>query len=120
MKNTQISDNIKFIHEEEHQVHAIECDFKQKWKPSSILQHLTEAAGVHAEKLGVGFDYLLSRNLYWVHSRMKLRFHGFPSAGDAVHVRTWPRTILRRLLYIRDFEVFAESGRSSSLPPLPG
>lgn len=105
-----MTNKIEHIHQEELRINAIECDFKREWKPSSILQHLTEAAGIHAEKLGVGFDYMLAHNLYWVHSRMKLRFFSIPQAGTIVRIRTWPRTILRKLLYIRDFEVFSDSG----------
>jgi acyl-ACP thioesterase len=105
-----MTNDIKIIHQEELRIHAIECDFKRQWKPSSILQHLTEVAGIHAELLGVGFDFMYAQNLFWVHSRMRLKFIHLPRAGDQVTIRTWPKTILRRLLYIRDFEVLGEIG----------
>jgi medium-chain acyl-[acyl-carrier-protein] hydrolase len=99
------------IHTETFSVPAIECDFNREWKPSAILLHLTEIAGTHAALLGVGFDEMLTRNLFWIHSRMRLKFTGYPHAGEQVTVRTWPRTIYRRLLYLRDFEVLNEAGQ---------
>jgi medium-chain acyl-[acyl-carrier-protein] hydrolase len=104
-------DQPEIILEESLRIHPIECDFNQEWKPAAIMQHLTEIAGTHAALLGVGFDLMLSHNLYWIHSRMKIKYFGYPRAGDLVTVRTWPKTIYRRLLYIRDFEVLSGNGQ---------
>lgn len=98
------------IHTETFTIHPIECDFNQQWKPSAIIQHLTDIAGLHAAELGVGFDDMLAQNLYWVHSRMKVIFLNRPHSNQHITIRTWPRTIYRRLLYIRDFEVLDDSG----------
>jgi medium-chain acyl-[acyl-carrier-protein] hydrolase len=106
-----MTDESEIIHEESIRIHPIECDFNQEWKPAAIMQHLTEIAGTHAALLGVGFDMMLSHNLYWVHSRIKIKFLGFPRASDLVTIRTWPKTIYRRLLYIRDFEILAGDGQ---------
>jgi acyl-ACP thioesterase len=106
-----MTNEIKIIHEQEIRINPIECDFKQEWKPTAIFQHLTEAAGIHASKLGVGFDFMYAQNLFWVHSRMKIKFLNFPHAGDTVLIRTWPKTIHRKLLYIRDFEVLDMDGQ---------
>jgi medium-chain acyl-[acyl-carrier-protein] hydrolase len=106
-----MTDQPDIILEESLRIHPIECDFNQEWKPAAIMQHLTEIAGTHAALLGVGFDSMLSNNLYWVHSRMKIKFLAIPRAGDLITVCTWPKTIYRRLLYIRDFEVLAVDGQ---------
>lgn len=98
------------IYENTHRVKAFECDFGQRWKPAAFFQHLTEAAGVHAENLGFGFDAMLERNLFWVHSRMKIQFFEFPKVSDVVTIRTWPKTIQQKLFYIRDFEVLNAAG----------
>jgi acyl-ACP thioesterase len=108
-----MTDKSEIILEESLRIHPIECDFNQEWKPAAIMQHLTEIAGTHAALLGVGFDMMLSNNLYWIHSRMKIKFFSLPRAGDLVIMRTWPKTIYRRLLYIRDFEVL--SGNNQKL-----
>ncbi len=99
------------IYYETFQINAIECDFNQALKPAILFQHLTESAVVHATQLGVGFDAMIAQNLVWVHSRMKIKFYGFPRVGDTIAIRTWPRTIRRRLVYIRDFEVLDAGGQ---------
>lgn len=98
------------LYRESIRINAYECDFNHKWKPAAFFQRLTEAAGVHAARLGVGFDEMLARDLYWVHSRMKIKFFRFPEAGDEVTIVTWPKTIQQKLFFIRDFEVIDSSG----------
>lgn len=98
------------IFEKNERVNGFECDFDGLWKPAAIFQHLTEAASQHAEKLGFGFNDMLARNLYWVHSRMKIKFFDFPRLGDTVTLRTWPKTIHQKLFFIRDFEVLRDDG----------
>lgn len=98
------------IYEETIRINAFECDVNQKLKPAAFFQHLTEAAGIHATRLGVGFDAMLDQNLFWVHSRMKIQFYGFPRVGDNILIRTWPKTIQQKLFYIRDFQMLDADG----------
>ena len=91
-------------------INAFECDFLGRWKPAAYFQHLSETAGRHAEQLGVGFEMMVAQNLFWVHSRMKIKFFGSPMAGDTITIRTWPKTIQQKLFYIRDFEVLDANG----------
>ena len=92
------------------QVNTFDCDINHRWKPAAFFQHLTEAAGNHATLLGCGFQDMLAQNLHWVHSRMKIKFFGFPTGGDQITIRTWPKTIQQKLFYIRDFEVLDANG----------
>ncbi len=100
----------EIIYEKTFRIHTFECDFNRRWKPAAFFQHLSEAAGAHAARLGWGFDAMLSQNLFWVHSRMKIKFHRFPYAGDEITIRTWPKTIQQKLFYIRDFEIVDTTG----------
>jgi acyl-ACP thioesterase len=93
------------LYEETVRINAFECDINRELKPAAFFQHLTEAAVIHAGILGVGFKEMLARNLYWVHSRMKIKFYSFPGPGEIVTLRTWPKTIQQKLFFIRDFEV---------------
>jgi acyl-ACP thioesterase len=98
------------IYQETVRINSYECDLNQAFKPAAFFQRLTEAAGIHAALLGVGFDAMLARNLYWVHARMKIQFFSFPRAGETITIRTWPKTIQQKLFFIRDFEVLEPSG----------
>jgi acyl-ACP thioesterase len=98
------------IYEVSHNVTFFECDFNGNWKPASFFQQLTELAAVHAGLLGFGYEEMLSQNLHWVHSRMKIKFLSFPHPGEQIVLRTWPKTIQQKLFYIRDFEVIDSGG----------
>ena len=107
--------NTSIIFESKERVNTFECDFQRNWKLASIFQHLTEAATTSAAQLGAGFDAMLNQNLFWVHSRMKIKFFSFPQAGDEVIIRTWPKTIQQKLFYIRDFEMLDNIGKPLAL-----
>lgn len=98
------------IHEETLQIPAFECDFQHHWRPSAFFQHLSTVAGHHADRLGVGYEWFTAQNLFWVNSRMKIQFFGFPHPGDVVTLRTWPKTVQQKLFFVRDFEVWSAAG----------
>lgn len=102
-------------YEETIRVNGFECDFNRCWKPSAFFQHLTEAASINAAQLGCGFEAMYAQNLFWVHSRMKIQFLGFPRVDDQVTIRTWPKTIQQKLFYVRDFEVLNATGEKLAL-----
>jgi len=91
-------------------INSFECDLNRRWKPAAFFQHLTEAAGQHAERLGCGFESMFSRNLYWVHSRMKIKFLRFPTDGEEITITTWPKTIQQKLFFVRDYEIHSAQG----------
>ncbi len=99
------------IYEQTVRISASECDFKLELKPAALFWQLTAAAGVHAVQLGAGFEDMQARNLFWVHSRMRIAFYGFPHTDDLITIRTWPKGLQGRLLYIRDFEVLDADGQ---------
>lgn len=100
----------KFTFQTNFFVNSFECDLNRRWKPAAFFQHLTEAAGRHAELLGCGFEVMLSRNLYWVHSRMKIKFLRFPIDGEEITITTWPKTIQQKLFFVRDYEIHSTQG----------
>lgn len=108
-------DEDEILYEQQERVNSFECDFQGQWKAAAIFQHLTEAATISAGRLGVGFDAMLEQNLYWVHSRMKIRFLHFPRAGETVILRTWPKTAQQKLFYVRDFELLDEQKQPLAL-----
>ena len=116
-----MTNNDRPVYEEIIRVAGFECDFNHTLKPAAFFRYLTEAAGVHAQLLGAGFDTMIERNLYWVHSRMKIKFIEFPRVGDMITLRTWPKTIQQKLVFhprLRSVERNWTKG-SPQLPP-PG
>jgi medium-chain acyl-[acyl-carrier-protein] hydrolase len=96
---------------EETNVRSFEGDFKGKWKPACFIQVMIEAASHHASRLGFGFDHLMAQNMVWVLSRVKVRFIRFPTFGQKVIIKTWPKGIQQRLFFMRDFDLRGEEGQ---------
>jgi acyl-ACP thioesterase len=68
---------------------------------------LQEAAGKHAEILGVGMAALQERGLTWVLARQAVSVDRPVAMGERAEVRTWPSGA-DRLSALRDFEVRVE------------
>ncbi len=99
-----------FIYKTTFPVNSFECDINRRWKPSAFFQHLTETAGKHADRLGCGYEIMFARNLFWVHSRMKIKFLRFPMDGEQITITTWPKTIQQKLFFVRDYQIHAADG----------
>jgi len=93
-------------------VRTCETDLNGLWKPSCFFQAMQEAATHHAASWGYDFPSLLAAGHVWILSRLKVRFDDFPRYGQEVSIRTWPRGIARRVLFLRDFELRGADGRS--------
>ena len=75
-------------------------------KPSAVLELFQDAAGLHAEELGVGFDGMSGSSQLWVLTRTKFRIVAEAKNHQTVIVKTWPlkpgRLIHRRECCIED------------------
>ncbi len=86
------------------------CDFDKFacFKPSAVLELFQDAAGQHAEELGVGFASMLHRNYLWVMTRVKFKVLVEPKQYQKVVVKTWPlepnRINYRREYLIEDLD----------------
>jgi medium-chain acyl-[acyl-carrier-protein] hydrolase len=78
-------------------------------KPSAILFLAQEIAGQHCVELGLDWDTLARRNLFWAVVRHKAQIIRLPRRGETVTVRTWPMPT-SRTAYPRAMEVLDESG----------
>lgn len=58
--------------------------------PAAVLDLFQRAAGSHAERLGVGFEAMLSKNLLWVVTQIKYQVLAAAQPGQPLTVTTWP------------------------------
>jgi medium-chain acyl-[acyl-carrier-protein] hydrolase len=98
-------EEILLIHHEDFIVRAYEVDAKGKASVSTICNYLQEAAGNHAEKLGVAIDHLFKLNMTWVLSRLHVHFLRFPFWREKIHLETWPSGKKGRFA-TRDFLIY--------------
>ncbi|MBQ7035348.1 MAG: hypothetical protein IJN34_06395 [Clostridia bacterium] len=59
-------------------------------RPRAVLALFQDAAGTHAEALGVGFEALLKKNLLWVVTQIRYRVLKPIGEEQEITVETWP------------------------------
>ena len=80
----------------------------RSWVLFDLLQ---DAAGGHADQLGVGLKQLRESNLSWVLSRIRLQMDSFPRYGETVKVTTYPSGFERLFAYRQFLLSSAETGK---------
>ncbi len=95
------------IYEENLTVGTWDCDRSDRLNIAGACNFWQEAAGRHAEALGVGTDAFKERGFAWILSRLSAELLRRPRRGERVLVRTWPRG-LERLYALRDYEIHGE------------
>ena len=101
--------DIKPVWTEERTVEPFQGDFQGRLHLAGFLQHMQVAASNHAEHLGFSFEALHEQNMAWVLSRVRINFERFPEIQDKLIIRTWPKTIERKIMFIRDFALLDEN-----------
>ncbi len=92
-------------------IRIAECDVNSFWRPGAILTELQEAATLHSASIGCGREDLLQAGIVWVVTRLSLRMHRYPAAGETVTVRTFHRPA-RHSFFPRYFIITDSEGRA--------
>lgn len=90
------------VREEKFIIRTYECGADGHIRIASLMQYLQEAAALHAEQLGFGFEKLGSLDGYWVLSNIRVEIAILPVWNEQVTVRTWPSGY-GRLIATREF-----------------
>ncbi len=78
------------LFEKEYELRGSDFDCYDRLQPSSIMDLFQDVAGIHAVRLGVGFDDLIARQMIWVLTKVKYEIVGKAERYQRVRVRTWP------------------------------
>lgn len=97
-------------YKEEVLIRSYQTDMNARLRPSALLQLMQEAAGAHAEKLGIGRNALIAQDLAWVLTRIEVEMDRWPSSGEKIMVETFPMA-LKRWFFPRYFVFRDERGR---------
>ena len=89
---------------EPFEAHSYAVDAFGQLSGPALSGWLQEAAGRHAERLGVGVEALQARGLTWVLARQAVVVDRPVDMGERAEVVTWPSGA-DRLSALRDFEV---------------
>lgn len=91
-------------------VAASDCQTSFHMALPALLRWLQEAAGRHAEQLGIGIQALQQNNLTWMLGRLSLTLMRTPVWGETLRLTTWPSGIRGRLVAERQFILESTSG----------
>lgn len=101
-------ENSKYIkHEYDIKLHASDFDAKGRVKASSLMHVFQEAATIHAEMLGVGFEPLMAQNYIWVLTKLRFQVNKLMKANTTYHLKTYPRP-KKGVTFFRDFFLYDE------------
>lgn len=78
---------------------------------TALLSIFQDVASVHAEDLGVGYEAMLKKGLYWVLSRIKLDVLFDPKPNEEVTVVTWPH-VKGIVDFDRDMKILSKGGET--------
>ncbi|MGN0774932.1 MAG: acyl-[acyl-carrier-protein] thioesterase [Candidatus Ventricola sp.] len=71
-------------------VRATDCDVQRRMRPAALFVAMQEGGERHAVSLGVGYDAMMARGLFFALTRIHVRFVRAPRCGERVVHTTWP------------------------------
>lgn len=96
--------------QESHFVRYSDGDRYGRLKLRSLFDYAQDAAGKHAELLGVGFEELRQRNQVWVLSRIGLKMQRYPEICEPFALTTYPMGF-ERFFARREFRFVDGNGK---------
>ena len=96
----------------------LQCDRFGRLKPSAICWFVQEMAGRHCLELGLDWNTLAGRGMFWAIIRHKVQVRRMPQKGETIRIETWPMPTTR-VAYPRNVVAYDQAGnellRSTSL-----
>lgn len=92
------------------EVRAYEVDVYNRVSLVTIVNYLQEAAGQHADLLGIGVTNLLKHNFTWVLTRLKITMQQYPARYESVRILTYPSGFDKYFVY-RNFVIYNAEGK---------
>ncbi|KAA6301711.1 MAG: hypothetical protein EZS26_002176 [Candidatus Ordinivivax streblomastigis] len=71
------------------------CDFTEKATLPVICNFGLDAASIHAQQRGYGFEQISQKNMAWVLSRLSIEISEYPGYNQELIVETWVENVTR-------------------------
>ncbi|MBD5226037.1 MAG: acyl-[acyl-carrier-protein] thioesterase [Bacteroidales bacterium] len=88
-----------------------ECNPQGRMPITLLINRLIEVATLHANDVGIGYAYLVTRHETWVLSRVGVEMTRYPGVNENYTIRTW-MTGINRLFSDRDYEILDGTGKT--------
>ncbi|MBQ6840312.1 MAG: hypothetical protein IJO45_06435 [Oscillospiraceae bacterium] len=83
------------VYRQSFTIEDIHLDRFRRLKPSVLLYFVQEISGQHAALLGTSWEALAEKNLFWAIIRHRIQITRMPTAGETLHLQTWPMPTTR-------------------------
>ena len=97
------------IYSQKFEISDLCVDCFGRLKSSMLLYFAQEAAGQHCIRLGLPWEHLAERGLFWAVIRHRIQVERLPMRGETITVTTWPMPTTR-VAYPRALEATDEQG----------
>lgn len=77
-------------YEKNYYLRTSDFDCRGKLLPSAVLDLFQDAAGSHADKMGIGHDDMIKQDIVWVLTKVKFKVFADAKMHRSVKVKTWP------------------------------
>jgi acyl-ACP thioesterase len=71
------------------------CDFTEKATITVMSRFLLDAASIHAQQRGFGFEHISKDGVVWVLSRLSIQMEEYPGHNQDLTVETWIESVAR-------------------------
>ena len=86
---------MEFLFEQTVTVKAEDCDEFGNFRLSSLLYYAQEAAGGHCKTIGMDWDSMAAKGMFWAVLRHRVVITHLPKAGEEIRLQTWPMPVTR-------------------------
>ena len=97
------------IYIDQFTISDLQCDRFGRLKPSAILWLVQEMAGRHCKILGLDWNTLAGKGMFWAIIRHRVQVKQMPRQGDTIRIETWPMPT-SRVAYPRNVVAFDDRG----------
>ena len=81
---------MEYIYSKEFMIGPDAVDRFGRLKPSRLLLMAQQVSGEHSDALGLTYEELASRGLFWAVIRNRLQVTRLPHEGETIRMETWP------------------------------
>lgn len=96
-------------YQKEYFIRSYECDKHGNLRLLTLMNILQDAADSHADALGLGYEYCVTRKLAWVAANYHVKIFRAPKIHEPIIITTWPSEE-RKLSVVRDYEMTDKEG----------
>lgn len=93
----------------EKRIEASDVDLVARMKPSAMLLHAQELAGIHATSWGYPHDEMVKNGNFFILSRILLQMPQYPRFNQNIRIETWISPV-RRSIFARYFRFLGAKG----------